>query len=489
MADDLAELLRTGLSRGAGRIAIREGDVVVTYDELEAHVRRIGDRLRELLPDAEAIVALEIERSWRLVAAAIATVCAGFAFVVIDPAFPRKRRDAMHEQVRAAATLSWPEGGAPVAERLREIAPGREQAFSSRLAYAVCTSGSTGVPKALGIERATLARLLRWHLRTYGSSEPWRAAQVVASSFDVFVWDVFGTVAGGADLDIVHEDCFDAYSLWRKLAQVDIAVLPAALIHMLVAEEALQLPATRLKYLVSVGERLLARPSMPRTWRLHDAYGPAECTVVSTSTAPMGDASNVPVGVIGTPIDGARITIVDEDLKPVRPGEVGEIVISGQLVGRGYLGDERQTAAAFLRGLPFLANGQVAYRSGDLGRQLDGGAIEFHGRRDHQIKLRGYRIELGDIEAALCSHALVHEAVAGVIRRHADDLLVAVVSVKREADVDRDELLEHVAQRLPPYMVPAAVEIALALPRSQNGKIDRGAVLAGVDGNLTFARR
>jgi len=479
--DDLGALLRSAFALRPGAAAIRDGDVVITYRELEALAGEIATALRRRIPAGEAVVAVEIERSWRLVVATVAIVVAGFAFAVIDPALPALRRAQMLEKAEPDAIVYWERGEAARIEGDRAGARAPAPAETDRrLAYVIFTSGSTGIPKAAAIERRSLAVFVRWHLRTYGDAGGWRAAQIAAPIFDVFVWDVFGTLAGGAELCIVYEQDFDPQSLWLRLAELDVAHVPPALVHMLFAEADMQPASMRLRHLLTGGERLLGRPTRPRTWRFNDHYGPAECTIIVTSTVTVDDVGNVPIGIVGGPIDGTHISIVDDALAPVADGEPGEVLISGVLVGRGYLNDAEQTAKVFVRDLPFLPAGAVAYRTGDVGRLVGPyGLLEFHGRRDDQVKVNGYRIELGDVESALYSHPNVRDAVAGVGNAGHGNYLVAVVAVGDASSAGlADDVRRHAAERLPQYMLPSRLHLVEAFPKMENGKIDRKSLLA-----------
>jgi amino acid adenylation domain-containing protein len=480
--DALGAMIRAAFASRDGGVAIADGEVRLEYRALRGLAEDLGARVRAHAGDGEAVVALEIERSWRLAASAFALVAAGFGFTVLDPALPRARREAMLRGLGSALVLRWPENGAIEldAARFEPCAGAARAGTPEALAYVIFTSGSTGTPKAAAMERRNLAELARWHVASYGDPAGWTAAQIASSSFDVFVWDVFGTLCGGGTLEIVHEDAFDPYTLWRRLAEVEVAQVPTPLAHVLFADESMRPASLRLRDLLTGGDRLLLRPRPDRAYRCVDHYGPSECTVLATWTAPLGDIAAVPVGVIGVPIPGQQVVVVDDALRPLPNGETGEILIAGSCVGRGYLDDPARTSVSFLTGLPWLPSTARAYRTGDLGRVLDNGAIEFRGRRDAQVKVRGFRIELGDVEAALASCPGVVDVVAGTAPSAGETVLVTLVIRAGSESPSEAALRRHAAERLPAHMLPDRIVFASDVPRTATGKIDRRRALDAV---------
>ncbi len=476
--DALGALLERAVAEHLDDVAVVDGDVSVSYRQLRAIAEDIGQRCRALTGPGEGVVALDVERSWRLVGAAFAVVAAGLGFTVLSPELPQARRNAMLDALGSVPVLRWPAGGAPSidAERVERAAAPSGGDAERAIAYVIFTSGSTGTPKAAANERRGLAGLVRWHVATYGDRGGWVAAQIASSLFDVFVWDVFGTLGGGGTLRLVPDTDYDPYTLWRHLADVDVAQVPTPLAHVLFADEAMQPASMRLRHLLTGGDRLLLRPEHPRSYRCTDHYGPSECSVLATSTAALGDIAQVPQRIVGTAIPGQRIVVVDDALRPVGDGELGEVLIAGDCVGRGYLNDPVKTAASFFDGLPYLPAGTRAYRTGDLGRIVGGGALEFHGREDAQVKVRGYRVELGDVEAAVAACPGVVDAVAGLVEIDGAARL-AVVALAAAA-VDERSVLAFVAGVLPRYMVPERIRVVTAVPRTASGKLDRHRALA-----------
>jgi acyl-coenzyme A synthetase/AMP-(fatty) acid ligase len=312
-------------------------------------------------------------------------------------------------------------------------------------------------------------------------------AQTAPQCFDISLWQLMAALlAGGRVVIVEQETIFDAKRFLDRIAgaRVNIVQVVPSYLEVLVsclAQHPRELP--NLGYVVATGEAL--KKELVERWfavqpgiKLVNAYGLTESSDDTNheimDRAPRGD--RVP---LGRPINNVHIYVVDEQLQPVPLGEPGEIGFSGVCVGRGYINDPERTQRAFLQDP--LRPGQRLYRSGDYGRALEDGTLEFLGRRDSQVKVNGFRIEIGEVENALLRVAGVRDG-AVVVNTH----LVAFYSGERPLDsaVMRDTL----AQSLPAYMVPAAFHWRKTLPLTENGKIDRKA-LAALAGELDRAEQ
>jgi amino acid adenylation domain-containing protein len=347
------------------------------------------------------------------------------------------------------------------------------------LAYALFTSGSTGRPKGALVEHRGMLNHMLAKAADLGLDENTVLAQNASQCFDISIWQLFGAlVVGGRTVVCPDEVAADPRALLatvRAEGVTTLEVVPSLL------DVTLDLPVTTplagLSHLLVTGEAvpvpLLARwfhlfPTVP----VVNAYGPTEASDDITHhilrAAP--DGTSVP---IGRPIPNARLYVVDDTVALDSPtalsprGVVGELCVAGPCVGRGYVGDEERTAAAFPPD-PFV--GGRLYRTGDLGRWLPDGTLEFLGRKDDQVKVRGHRIELGEVEAALARCPGVGASAAAV----RDDLLVGYVVTAEPADTVK----AHLGAELPAYMVPDAVVVLDRLPLTGNGKIDRKALPA-----------
>ncbi|HEX8430060.1 MAG TPA: amino acid adenylation domain-containing protein, partial [Longimicrobium sp.] len=349
--------------------------------------------------------------------------------------------------------------------------PALDEVRPDHLAYVIYTSGSTGQPKGVMVEHRNLANLVHWHTDAFALAPGERASSVAGVGFDAAAWEIWPALCAGATLAL-PDDTRDPEALleWWAAQSLDVSFLPTPL-----AEFALDRGITGgpSRTLLTGGDRLRRAPADGLGFTLVNNYGPTETTVVATSGAVTGSAKPH----IGRPIANARVYLLDGHGEPVAPGVAGEMYIGGAGVARGYLNRPELTAERFLED-PFSGEpGARMYRTGDLARWLPDGNIEFLGRTDFQVKIRGFRVEPGEIEARLAEHPAVREAVV-VARDDApgDARLVAYV-VAGDA-VETDSLREHLAARLPEYMVPAAFVRLPALPLTPNGKVDRRALPA-----------
>ncbi|WKB55701.1 non-ribosomal peptide synthetase [Eleftheria terrae] len=492
----LHELIESRVARTPDAPALVQGDQVLSYAEMNAEANRLARRLRQLgvLPDAR--VGLCLPRGPQMAVAVLAVLKAGGAYVPLDASYPPQRLQHMLQD-SAPVVLLW-QCGLPdtVARVLKQGAPGatllaldadrgqwqgepadnlpRETVGLQphHLAYVVYTSGSTGLPKGVAIEHRGTCNLA--HIAGLDIGADSRVLQFASFSFDAFAWELVTSLSQGASLHFAPPGTVLAgEALLQALQQGGIShvTLPPAVLAGLPATATLAPVST----LVLAGEA--ASPALVQRWgegrRVINAYGPSETTVCATMHRCGGPLQHsVP---IGRPIANTRIYLLDGQGRPVPVGVAGEIHIGGAQLARGYLNRPELTAERFVKD-PFVDDPQARmYKTGDLGRWLADGTLEFLGRNDHQVKLRGFRIELGEIEARLLQHGAVREAV--VLAREdqpGDKRLVAYVTLSSEASAEA--LKQHLAAQLPEYMVPAAYVVLPELPLTPNGKLDRRAL-------------
>jgi arthrofactin-type cyclic lipopeptide synthetase C len=350
------------------------------------------------------------------------------------------------------------------------------------LAYIIYTSGSTGQPKGVMVEHGGLVNRLEWMQSTYGIGPQDTVLQKTPFGFDVSVWEFFWTLMEGSRLFMAkpggHKSPAYLSEAIRSNNVTTMHFVPSMLQSFVDSGEATNLPS--LKRVMCSGEALpigLVRQfhELLPTVELHNLYGPTEATVdVTAWTSTPGAASDrVP---IGRPISNTQIYLLDAHGEPVPRGVAGEIFIGGVNVARGYLNRPDLTAERFLPN-PFIAGGRL-YKTGDLGRFLPNGDIEYLGRNDFQVKIRGFRIELEEIEARLAEHEGIREAVV-LAREDAtgDKRLVAYYIASTEAeDIDPRTLRAYLLTSLPDFMAPAAYVRLDAMPLTGNGKLDRKAL-------------
>ncbi|WP_386752912.1 amino acid adenylation domain-containing protein [Lysobacter yangpyeongensis] len=487
------ELFEANARRVPERIAARDGSREIRYCDLDASAARIADALQAAGVGADRCVALHMERGIDMLAGMLGILKAGGAYVPLDPAHPRERLAAILRDSGATVLLTQsalrqalPADGTRVlcVEDLPSAAPlaeGRRTMTLQRsnLAYVLYTSGSTGAPKGVMVEHGNLLNLVHHACTEFADNGPVEASLWTSLGFDVSVFEVFVALALGATVHLVPEEIRadpDALLQWFAAQGITQAYLPPFVVRRWreIADE--RIAALSLRRLL-VGVEPLVEADLHRLMRLLpglsvvNGYGPTETTVYCTSYADIRDrARNAP---IGRPIANTQIHLLDASLQPVPPGVVGEIHVSGLGVARGYLNRPDLTRESFIE----HPSGRRLYRTGDLARWSAEGQLEFHGRRDQQVKVNGVRIEPREIETALCSHPGVNEAA--VLARETgpdrDRRLVAYL-LCREDRPEPGALREHLAQHLPAYMIPSAFVLLDAWPLTVSGKLDARAL-------------
>jgi len=339
------------------------------------------------------------------------------------------------------------------------------------LAYMIYTSGSTGVPKGVLLEHRGVCNLAQAQSAVFGVEPNSCVLQFASMSFDASVSEIFVTLLNGARLYLDSQSLLAGPDLIRLLREQGISVvtLPPSVLATLTVE---RLPS--LRTLVVAGEACSA--SLISNWadgrRVLNAYGPTEITVCATIADCTGHTSERPP--IGRAMSGIESYVLTPDLHPVLAGEAGEIFLGGVGLARGYHHRPDLTAQKFVPHVLSNMPGARLYQTGDRGRYLPDGQIEFLGRVDDQVKLNGFRIELGEIEAWLNRHASVKESV--VLVREEKDLVACVVSDEDQTSLE-SELRSHLSKHLPRHMIPAVFVTLHKMPLLPNGKIDRQALL------------
>ena len=495
-ADGVNGLLVAAAAATPEAPAVLTSDQATGFGQLSARVDRLAASLRDRGVGAGAVVAVHCERGVDQVIAVHATLRAGGAFLLLDPALPRERRRRILADAGPLITLAsrtwsedlpadltgevlWPDEVGTAGEPTAAAGVGDPEAP----AYAVYTSGSTGEPKGVLVSRRALANQLRWRrdLLELGPSDT--LCQMTAPSFDPAVWELLGPLAAGARLVIPPDEALaDPAALATVLAKHQVTVVqgvPAVLAAL--AEQPALAGCPRLRHVLCGGEPLTPalatrlREQLPQV-TLHHLYGLAETAIDATHwRCPPGEFG--PVIPIGRPIANTTAHVLDRagSLAPV--GVAGELCIGGTAVASGYLGAEQHSAEHFLADPFDTRPGARLCRTGDLARRRDDGTLEFLGRRDRQVKVRGVRVEPGEVEARLREHPCVDDAavIAAEGDATSERRLLAAVVADGEGPPD-EELRAFVAEALPSAMAPASVTVLDALPRTVGGKVDRAAL-------------
>ncbi|MEV0348342.1 amino acid adenylation domain-containing protein [Nonomuraea sp. NPDC050680] len=460
------EMIAAAVAAHPGEQAVVCGPDSVTYGELAERVSRLATELAGRGVGHGDIVGLRLGRSIDAVVAMLAIWRTGAAYLPLDPAYPAAR--LQHMITTSGAHLIVPDD-LTAADNLTAVddltATDNPRAQEPGLAYVIYTSGSTGTPKGVAVEHAGLAARVRWMRHEYGLRPGDQVVQLASLSFDTHAEELYPALTTGATVVLVPDGGATLPDLLAERPGITVLDLPTAYFHHLVdLIDEIAWPAA-LRLVIIGGEQVHAtavarwRRRFGDRVRLVNTYGPTETTIVATAADLTGDDPHPP---IGRPIQATTVRILDPHGTPTPPGAPGELYIGGPGVARGYLGAPELTAQRFVR----LPDGGRYFRTGDRVRLRPDGLLEFLGRIDEQVKVRGFRIEPGEVEHCLRTHPDVRQAA--VVAR--DGELVAYV-VGETA-----ELADHVAGRLPPYMVPAHWVVLDALPLTANGKLDRGAL-------------
>lgn len=475
----------------------------VDYGTLHQRANQLAYHLRKLGVGPDVVVGICADRSLDMVVSVLAVIKAGGAYAALDPNYPRERLEFMIQDTQAPIILtqrkllsSLPKCGATMlaVDSEWDLVAGNPTSNlpcctkPEHLAYLIYTSGSTGKPKGVAMPQGPLINLLQWQQENFSSSPAARTLQFASLNFDVSFQEIFSTFAGGGALVLISEaERRDPTAMLRLIQaqRVERLFLPfVALKHLAEAAARENVWPSCLREVITAGEQLQATPAIVDFFTrlpectLENQYGPSETHVV-TAYRLVGKPNTWPkLPPIGGPVSNTRLHILDENRKPVAPGEPGELYIAGKCLARGYLNRPDLTAEKFVANTieERETKDRTLYKTGDLARSLPDGNIEFLGRIDHQVKIRGYRVELGEVEATLAQHPQVREVVAmAADTANGDRQLVAYI-VSRNGAPNSGELREFLRQTLPPQAIPALFVTLPKLPLTPNGKVDRKAL-------------
>ncbi|MET0399846.1 MAG: amino acid adenylation domain-containing protein, partial [Longimicrobiaceae bacterium] len=484
------ELFAAQSRRTPGAVALRCAGEETTYAELEARANRLAHLLRRRGVGPDVAVGICLPRTPEMVAALLAVLGAGGAYLPLDPAYPAERLGYMLEDAGARLVLTDTATAGRLPARAEAVAldalavreelaqapagPLESGALPDNLSHVIFTSGSTGRPKGVMIRHGSTATLLHWLRETVSDEERSAVLGSTSINFDVSVAEIFGTLCWGGTLYLVENALelarFADRDRIRYASMVPTAAaellrmgaVPAGVRTLNLGGEALPAPLARELYALGTVERV------------GNLYGPTEDTTYSTYAVVPRDAGRV---TVGRPVANTRILVLDAELGLVPVGVVGELYLAGDGLARGYANRPDLTAERFLPD-PFGEPGGRMYRVTDRVRLLADGELEYLGRSDFQVKVRGFRIEPGEIEGVLLAHPGVRAAVV-VAREDApgERRLVAYLAADGEPP-PADALRERLRASLPEHMVPAAFVVLDNLPLTPNGKVDRGALPA-----------
>ena len=476
-------------------VAVRCGAVHLTYRQLDEHAERLALRLTAAGAGPEQVVGVALPRSADLIVTLLAVLKAGAAYLPLDVRHPRRRLEFILHDAAPACLVTTAELDADLpAVSAPRLHPNDTTALPADAAvqetpiegtpddaaYVIYTSGSTGRPKGVVVSTGNLTALLSAMRDVVPLDDSTRTLAVTTVSFDIAVFEIFGTLLGGGTVVVADDDTIrDPVALGAAITSSGATFMQAtpSLWQALVDEVPESLRGLRI---VAAGEPLsgtLAARLGELGSEAYNLYGPTECTVYTTCCLLATQWTGTGKPPIGGPLPAVDALILDDRLRPVAAGATGELYIAGDLLARGYLGRAALTAGRFVAN-PFGPSGARMYRTGDLVRRLEDGQLEFVGRVDDQVKIRGFRVELGEVEAAMLQCAGVRQAA---VTTHADPAgarrLVGYV-VGETPDTDFATVRSELTKRLPDYMVPSALVRLPALPMTSSGKVDRNGLEA-----------
>ncbi|MET7905908.1 non-ribosomal peptide synthetase [Streptomyces sp. NPDC005355] len=456
--------------RTPGTVAVRAYDGTYTFGELNERADAIAAELLRLGVGPETAVGAHLDRSRDLVATLIGTWRAGATFVALDPGHPDARLSTLVQDAGVAAVVSR-DKAAFADSQVTHIDPAVASASPSAvppgplsphsMAYIVYTSGTTGAPKGVSITYGNITNLLT-AVDTLAPDEGLEGGNVLAPSFDGWLWSTLIPLVNGRG--VVLSDPRDEGG---SLLSGEVAFVTAT--PSLLAVNEPPAPAAGLRVVVSAGEA--CAPDLAARWasgrRFVNAYGPTETTICATWADT--DAGDDP-STIGRPLPNYRVQVLDERLRPVAPGDVGELFISGAGVGRGYLNRPGLTAARFPPDPS--GDGERMYRTGDLVRSRPDGALEYVGRADGQLKVRGFRVEPGEVESAARALPGVRTAVAFAASVASGSVLALAVVPEADGVLEPETVRDALRAELPGHLVPSRILRLDHIPRTVAGKAD-----------------
>ncbi|MEU1628934.1 non-ribosomal peptide synthetase [Streptomyces sp. NPDC020096] len=484
--DSVVRLFREQVERTPHRIALSGPEGEITYAELSRRADAVAAELRRRGVGPGTVVGLLAGRSAAAVAGLWGVLRAGGCYLPLDVRHPDLRLAELLDDAGSTYCLverpyrerdCVPEGCHPLPLDDLVEAEGAQSAdadFSpSDLAYIIYTSGSTGRPKGVQIEHRNLVNYVHWATREFDVDEGTRLPLLTSPSFDVSGTSVFLPLLVGGEVVLMPDDP-NHFSLRRLLEDSGANALNLTPSHLDLIGR-LDVSPTGYRSVVVVGEQLRvevaarAQEIFGPKCRIINEYGPTEATIGCTAHTydPVadGDGSVVPIGI---PADNTAVFLLDAERRFVAPGEVGEMYLGGAQLARGYLGRPDLNRERF----PTLADGTRVYRTGDLARVLPSGELEFIGRIDDQVKVRGHRVEPAEVAQALEDHPAVDRAVVVARTRTGRSGKALYGYVLANSAVTQEELEQHLAARLPGYMVPAATMVVPELPYTVSGKVD-----------------
>jgi amino acid adenylation domain-containing protein len=478
-------------------VAVCAGETKLTYRQLNTRANAVAHFLKRKGIGPNDFVGFMISRNEKMIVVLLGILKAGAAYVAIDPQFPVSRCQQMVTDSGMKCLLT----GSELLETLGNhfdadfLVNTDSAAFNEKplpnpatairpedLAYVIYTSGSTGKPKGVLISHGSMAAYVQQFIQYFNISSADVFIQQGSVSFDVIIEEIFPVLCMGGRIVIAEHGARDVNALLRLISAHRVTMLSTTPLVLNQINDQLDSRIFSLRAVISGGDVLHASyiDNLFRNVAIYNTYGPSEATVCTAykKVTKLEDAA-----LIGKPIAGRRVYVLDENRQLLPKGCIGEMHLEGGLA-KGYLNLPQQSAAKFIAN-PFDP-GTRLYCSGDLARWTEENELEFIGRNDEQVKIRGIRIEPGEVEAAIETLATIRSAAVLVHEEMGEKRLVAFVEVKKE--YDEDALRAHLQQCLPPYMRPVAIIEVPQIPLTNSGKADREALRQAIPAGMLQAR-
>ncbi len=470
-----------------GHAALIMNERIVSYGELDTLSDSVAGKLINMGVTPGSLVGICMSRGPEMIIAMLAILKAGAAYLPLDPTYPAERLRYMTGDSNTTRILTNAETAAhsravfgehisqytlETLLDLKDTSQEMPEIHPQQTAYVIYTSGSTGKPKGTLLHHAGLLNLAREQKKAFHIDKESRILQFASLSFDAATWETFMALLNGATLILIDSETqASVEKLQEALVERNISTvtLPPSVLSLFDDR-----PMPGLRTIITAGEKCpqaLVKRFQPGR-QMVNAYGPTETTVCASLYET--DAREEADPPIGYPLGGFDLHVLDEHLQLLPVGVPGELCIGGVGLAHGYLNRPDLTEEKFIAH-PYGPPGARLYRSGDLVKRRDDGAIEFLGRIDHQVKLRGFRIELGEIQNSLLAidevqdaYVMVREDITGEQR------LTAYIATAEE--LKSVALRKVLAEHLPEYMIPASFVFMKSLPLTSNGKVDRAAL-------------
>jgi amino acid adenylation domain-containing protein len=488
-------------------VALVSGSTKHTYSELNGKANQLANYLIKRGVKANSRIGICMDRSCEMVIAVLAILKAGGAYVPFDSSYPKARLAGMLQEIKLKHLLTMnalleilPEDDGSVItldgdkEQIeRESSDNPQQDVApSDLAYIIFTSGSTGKSKAAAVHHRGWRNLLNWFTRQFEITSRDKVLLVSSFSFDLTQRALVMPLISGGELHLLAANHFNPELALSTIDAQKITLMNCApspfytLVENQSADVRRKLNSLRIVFL---GGEAISGARL-KDWvdsgtcktELVNVYGIAECSDVSTYYR-LHDfnryvSGSVPIGI---PIDNTRVYVMDSELHRMAVGEVGELCIAGEGVGKGYVNDAELTKKKFVK-VKLGRKSELLYRTGDLGRLGKGGNFEYVGRVDYQVKVHGVRVELEEIETVLRQHSKTQEAIVLVKEVELGDQRIVAYVIPKESVSDtewgsvEEDLRRYARLKLPKNMIPNTFVKIREVPLNPNGKVDRNAL-------------